>query len=138
MSHAHTRGKPVIENDQQLADEVGEETPDRVGRRLYKATECGIGFAFRKGGIILAGYCEGTDRECPSYEMNYPFEANDFWKTVEQADKDGCELWNQTHGCEKCWPNGTVDDVGNTFEPGEIGGPVNPDCQNCQGFGIVL
>jgi hypothetical protein len=43
------------------------------------------------------------------------------------ADKDGCELWDETHGCDDC---GEEDEFGNR--------PINPECVSCGGAGAVI
>jgi hypothetical protein len=50
----------------------------------------------------VTGYCEGSDWEHEPYELEFPFTEDELWKAVGQADKDGCETWDRTHGCEHC------------------------------------
>lgn len=71
------------------------ETEQSVGRRLYKDTECGIGFECVEGGIEVAGYAEGADAECSAHRLLYPFTAEAFWAAVKAADEDGCDLWSE-------------------------------------------
>jgi hypothetical protein len=70
----------------------------RIASRLFKDTECGISFRSDCGGVVVAGYCEGTDAECPPIALSYPFPPETFWDAVQQADKDGCDLWDEVHG----------------------------------------
>ena len=128
----------MIDSHQALADEVGEDSPDRIARRLFKATTCGIVFSLREGGIYMSGYCEGADAECQARMLDYPFTADIFWREVDAADQDGRDMWDQTHGCDTCWPEGYVDEWGSTWEPGEVGAPVNKECPECKGHGIIL
>lgn len=117
----------MIQNLKELAAEVGaEEDAKSIARRLYKDTRCGISFWTDGKVVVLSGYCEGTDAECPPREYTFPFEEKVFWEGVEAADQDGCDLWDQTHGCPECGD--------------EIDGyiPVNPDCESCGGDGIVI
>ena len=124
-----------INNLVDLAEVVGarncsdfEELIAVISRRLYKDTECGISFYAKDcKSIWLAGYCEGTDAECPGHEMFFPFDSDEFFKQVGIADKEGCDLWNKTHGCEKCGPE---DECGNR--------QVNPKCEKCGGSGMII
>ena len=110
-----------------------------IARSLYKYTSCGISFYMPSTDTVsVMGYCEGSDREHETYELTFPFKTGDFDAIVAQADADGCETWDNTHGCEECHPEGTCDEWGNVFEPGEAGAPINPDCKHCGGHGIIL
>ena len=110
-----------------------------IAKSLFKYTRCGISFWVPgTDSVGVAGYCEGSDREHLAYIFKYPFTADEFDTAVISADTDGCDTWDATHGCEKCNPDGTCDEYGNEFAPGEVGGPVNPSCPECKGYGVVL
>lgn len=119
----------MIRNLEALAEHVGAGRPtdESIARRLYKDTNCGISFWTDGKRVVVAGYCEGSERECPPHAFEFPFEERAFDEAVEEADNEGCEVWNDTHGCEKC----------NTSE---IDGdkPVDPNCQACGGAGMVI
>jgi hypothetical protein len=124
--------KKKIRNLKQLHAHVGSMSDDSsfdelakgIAHRLYKDTSCGIGFHAPKDGksISISGYCEGTDAECVSRELRFPFTPEEFDEQVEAADQDGNNLWNETHGCDECG----------------MGGAVNPECKSCGGEGIIL
>lgn len=119
-----------------LAEEVGAQlTGDNEGsdlvaksiaRRLYKGTECGVSFWSTPLRIVITGYCEGSDDYIEGRELRFPFTASDFWEVVEAADRDGCEVWDATHGCSDCGP---ADEFGDVI--------INPDCRTCGGSGMV-
>lgn len=117
-----------IRNLIELGAHLGcEPTLGSIRRRLYKDTECGIGFSADETGVVVSGYCEGDVGDCPSYHLDWGFTENDFGTALELADKDGCDLWDATHGCEDC----------NTEE---IDGyrPIDPNCKSCGGDGQVI
>ncbi len=68
---------------------------ETIGRRLFKATECGIVFNVIKDGVSVCGYAEGADAECIPKELTYPFTSDIFWRAVEEADKEGCIMWHE-------------------------------------------
>jgi len=115
-----------------------------ASRRVYKATDCGAWLAFRgdaevgEVGITVGSIVEGADFGTEEHTLDYPFTADAFWSSLDEIEKEASYIWKQTHGCESCWPEGTADDWGNEFEPGEVGGPINPNCPECQGEGAVL
>jgi hypothetical protein len=110
-----------------------------VARSLFKYTSCGISFWVPDEKTVgVAGYCEGSDIEHETHYLEYPFSVEDFDAAVGRADKDGCETWDATHGCESCNPDGSCDEWGNEIAPGDFGGPVNADCPECKGHGAVL
>lgn len=87
----------------ELAAHVGAYRPTvkSIAHRLYKDTDCGISFWAPEGDspdrVVVAGYAEGTDAECPNHELKFPFESDDFDLTVETADREGVELFEETH-----------------------------------------
>ena len=99
----------------------------RIAKRLFKDTRCGIGFYADDGGVTVAGYCEGTDADCPAHRLTYPFTAEAFDAACEEADQEGCDLWDETHGCDDC-------------ETTEVDGwkPVDPNCLSCEGSGAII
>lgn len=89
----------------------------------------------------VAGYTEGTDRECTPHEVLLPCMTEEVDLAILVADQDGCDLWNETHGCYHCYPEGYCDEVGNEWAPdGDnwIGQPINPECVTCQGLGTII
>jgi len=100
-----------------------------------------------KSGVVrgpifsVSGYCEGTDIECVDHRVLLPTSSKKVDEAISAADKDGCDLWMETHGCEKCHPYGWADEHGNEWSPdGDnwIGQPVNPDCAECKGEGVPV
>ena len=83
-----------------------------------------------KGSVSVAGYCEGTDGACAARTLAFPFTAAAFDAAVEAADRDGCDLWDDTHGCEACAEHYGV--------PVEDECPVWKACPSCEGHGILL
>jgi hypothetical protein len=121
----------TIKNLKQLAGHVGaahdtgtvDEVSKSIAHRLYKDTSSGISFYVPKGGktVVVSGYCEGTDAECVSRELRFPFTDQEFDEQVAAADEDANVLWDETHGCEECG-----------------GEHVDPDCPKCGGDGIII
>ncbi len=88
--------------------------------------------------FFAGGYCEGVDFEMETHYLPFPMSHEDLWKVVDKADIEGVNMWRQTHGCERCFPDGTCDQWGNEFKSGEMGGPIDPDCPGCSGEGVIL
>lgn len=84
-----------IETLQQLADEIGCETPERIAKAIFKDTECGCVFYPGDSSITVAGYAEGAQAECPDHVLEFPFTAEQFWRVVAYADAEGVEMWNE-------------------------------------------
>ena len=83
---------PTIRNLHDLEREIG---APNIGKQLFKATECGITFSEDPDGIVLGGYAEGADDECPPHRLAYPFTAEVFWSAVKLADEEGCAMWHE-------------------------------------------
>lgn len=80
------------------------DTEASIARRLYKDTQCGIGFSVDQDqlGVSIAGYAEGSgDAECESYGFRFPIDLDEFDTAVERADREGCELYDEFH-CSEC------------------------------------
>lgn len=107
-----------------------EATERGIAAVLYQNTECGIIFDLVPGGVKVTGYCEGVDEACEPRTLQYPFDSATFDRLVEDADRDGIELWNQTHGCPDCYPDRDIYDDGPAL--------VDPECTTCGGEGTIL
>lgn len=86
----------MIENIRDLADHYGCK-PSIIGRLIYRATECGCTFDEHDNGVIIAGYAEGSDGECESFQFNYPFGIEEFETQLELCDEEGCEAWREAN-----------------------------------------
>ena len=111
----------MITSIEELAEHLGT-TPECGARRLYKNTTCGIGFSYGASGVVVVGYCEGTNGDCAPHRLSWGFTAEQFDEAVQRADQDGCDLWDATHGCDDCGCDGAV----------------NPGCPTCGGQGVVI
>jgi len=129
-----------IQNIADLASHLcaAHDTEASIAKRIFKDTSCGCPAGVDAQGFWVAGYCEGSDREHEVHRVPFPCDSDAIDKAIEQADKDGCATWNDTHGCEDCYPEGSCDEYGNEFAPGEVGGPVDPKCPTCNGDGIIM
>lgn len=85
----------LIYDEQQLADWLGVDTPDRIGRALFKATRCGICYLADDHGVTVAGYAEGADAECPGHSLRFPFSKDSFDEACQRADQEGVDLWEE-------------------------------------------
>jgi len=139
MIRTEIESGPMITDIKVLAEIVGADPTERsLSRRVYKSTECGAWLVLVEGGVRVGSIVEGTDRCADPVTLTYPFLAGEFWEALEDIERQCNTIWKETHGCEKCWPEGTVDQYGNEFKPGEVGAPVNPECPGCGGDGIIL
>ena len=80
-----------------LGVDEGRAGVEHIARRLYKDTSCGIVFAAIEGGVQVGGYCEGFDGELPTHDLLYPFTGDAFDALVAQADREGCDMWDDVH-----------------------------------------
>jgi hypothetical protein len=130
----------MIKDIKDLAAHLGavRDTTESIGIRVYKDTYCGCPAGVEDGYFWVTGYCEGSDQEHEVYKVEFPCKSEDIDKAICQADEDGKNTWDETHGCSKCWSEGQCNAWGEYFSPGEIGGPINPDCKTCGGDGVVF
>lgn len=98
------KGKKCIGHEP-ISEPTEKSHEDLVGsirHRLYKSTRCGIGFASYDWGVCVSGYAEGIDAECPHHELGYPFSPLEFDAACDEADAEGCDMFDDTHGCAHC------------------------------------
>jgi hypothetical protein len=110
-----------------------EEMERKIKSRVYKGTECGAWVNFVKGynnekadGVTVGSIVEGVDDVTNTYFLSYPFEVKDFWDRLGDVEREAEEIWNETHGCEECFPEYTENIQ------------VNPDCTGCKGNGVAI
>jgi len=78
--------------------------------------------------IAIGSIVEGVDWNTETHELKYPFTEEDFWEAIALVECEAKDIWNSTHGCEKC---GEED-----YETGYIA--INPLCESCKGKGIIM
>ena len=127
--------------DKPVTDEDRKRVEGHVKKWVFKATECGCCVHFSGPlEVILSGYVEGWDGDCPSHLLQWPFSRDEYYNTLEKADKEGVAIWNDTHGCDSCLAHlggeGAVDEWENPIEIGNC--PVWTECPECGGEGISL
>lgn len=120
-----------IHNIKELARELGVARDKGIFREiesvLYKCTNCGMIISKIYRGVSLSSIVEGVDASTESYDLHYPFPMTKFRAYQAAVESDANEIWDETHGCEKCSPEG------------ELGyHRINPKCKACKGEGVVL
>tara|TARA_R100001594_G_C4039521_1_gene262911 strand:+ start:90 stop:386 length:297 start_codon:yes stop_codon:yes gene_type:complete len=91
-----------IRNLKGLAEHLGvdpyqTDLEDKVGRRLYKDTACGVTFWVTTT-VHVAGYAEGYDGELTPHSLSFPFTPEEFSDIVAKADIEGCQKWDEVNG----------------------------------------
>ena len=108
----------------------GYSTQLAVERGVYRHTICGAWVNFPTEGpprVELGSIVEGVDQVTSTHTLTWPFEMDQWWKTLAAVETEAQEIWEATHGCPDC---------GNEDETGYI--PINRKCPSCQGEGQVI
>lgn len=113
-------------------------------KAIYKGTSCGAwlesidgdGRDNWMGGIAVGSIVEGSDRYAERREIYFPCTIDDFWNAVQDVEEDAERIWNDTHGCEKCWDHPVISEWGTPRHFGDW--PINPECPHCGGHGTIL
>lgn len=114
----------------------GEKDIEGVTRNTYKYTSCGAFCAEEEGGVVVGSIVEGVDYGTENHKLTYPFKLSDFWEALGKVEDEAKQIWEETHGCEKCWSDTQADEWGNEREFGAW--PINPDCKTCRGSGAII
>jgi hypothetical protein len=108
------------------SDKTEEEMQRSISRRVYKGTDCGAWVSYQETGVKVGSIVEGCDYGTGVYELTYPFDIKEFWGKLTEVEEDATRIWNETHGCEDCYPDNSENTI------------VNPDCLTCEGSGVVI
>jgi len=107
----------------------GEKDFSDVEKATYKYTTCGAWIAQSSDGITIGSIVEGCDEGTSVYTLDYPFEIDLFWDSLDKVDKEAEKIWNDTHGCEDC---GIVSELHEGLHA------INFQCKTCEGEGIII
>ena len=114
----------------------GEKDEADVQKSTFKYTDCGASFYKEDCGVVVRSIVEGCDESTETHKLAYPFKIKEFWDALDKVEKEADEIWWATHGCEKCWDEPPIDEVGNELEFGAW--PINPKCNICEGEGTII
>jgi len=106
----------------------GEKDFSDVEKATYKYTTCGAWIAQSSDGITIGSIVEGCDEGTSVYTLDYPFEIDLFWDSLDYIDKEAEKIWNETHGCADCGEENP--ETGHTA--------INFQCKTCEGEGIII
>jgi len=98
----------------------------RMDKAIYRGTECGAWISHRHAGVAVGSIVEGCDHDTEVHELLYPFDKKDFWGKLEEVEQEVTSIWNNTHGCESCYPDNPESTI------------VNPECSECEGLGTII
>ncbi len=106
--------------------------------------------------LIVSSIVEGVEQTTMTHKVCcdcFQYDPEDirkmFWEAVDAVNKEASEIWNQSHGCERChdhWVSVGVDFNDHTGDcisdcdglPNFGSVPVYPDCPDCKGQGIII
>ena len=106
----------------------GEKDFSDVEKATYKYTTCGAWITQSSDGITIGSIVEGCDEGTSVYTLDYPFEIDLFWDSLDKVDKEAEKIWNDTHGCADCGEENP--ETGYTA--------INFQCKTCEGEGIII
>ena len=96
----------VITSEQDLKDYY---STDDIGRMLFKYTDCGCCYLAKEEYVSVTGYAEGSgDAECQEHRLYFPFTIEEWNDAIEEADREGCELWEECNNENDVFLNGNV------------------------------
>lgn len=84
-------------------------------------------------GVVFGSIVEGSDQYAEPVRVEFPCTDDDIDLALQDVDDQCNDIWNETHGCPHCYHDG--DDE--AFEAAAEH-PVNPNCKECGGHGIVI
>lgn len=83
-----------ITNAKDLALHVtGESDINRVGRAIYKGTDCGAWIEITDIDVLVGSIVEGSDIGTATYRLKYPFESDGLWKRLEAIEAEAEKIW---------------------------------------------
>jgi len=140
-----------IENETDLLAYYGAQTVAQFKKAIFKYTDCGAWAevfpaheeydgTLVEAGVSFGSIVEGVEETTQVYTVYFPCDSDDLDKALDQVEEEAEEIWNNTHGCECCWQGGIIaDEWGNVIGPTDFGmRPIDPDCPECEGNGIII
>ncbi len=79
-------------------DKSDEEYEAHISKIVLKYTDCGCVFHADEKGVMVSGYAEGSDSECPQHYLPWGFTIDEFDNALTIADSEGCEAWDEENG----------------------------------------
>jgi len=92
-------------------------------------------------GVSFGSIVEGVEMTTQIYTVSYPCTEADIQEALEAVEGEAKTIWNETHGCPKCWGGKeTVNLFGWVSQDGDDLGVrvVDPNCPECHGQGVVI
>jgi hypothetical protein len=78
------------------------ETEDQAKRNMYKYTDCGAWIEFDPAGVRIGSIVEGSDAECGTHTLTYPFTAEAYEAAMAEIEAQADELWRAAND-EASW-----------------------------------
>lgn len=103
-----------------------ESTEQALSKMLHRNTICGAWLTFTEDGIALGSIVEGALQDTDTHRLSWPFSIKAFRRAIKSIEDEASKIWNSTHGCPDCYPNGNDEPT-----------PINPSCESCAGEGAV-
>lgn len=141
----------LIKNEKGLLDYFGATTVDQLKKAVFKYTDCGAWCEvfpphqtwdnkLEEGGVSFGSIVEGVDQTTQTYTVHFPCDSDEIDKALDKVEKEADEIWMQTHGCESCWGGGILaTEWGEEIYPTDYGmRPVDPNCPECGGNGVII
>lgn len=100
----------------------------------FFVARCTILTPFRSRSVfdfVVGSIVEGVDQCAGPEYVRLPCKERDIREAIEQIEREVQDIWNETHGCEKCF--------GGVYAANDSDiNPVDPDCESCGGDGISI
>jgi hypothetical protein len=64
-------------------------------KHIYRGTNCGASIQKIDNGVKIGSIIEGYDAETIYYSFFFPFDTEDFWKDMNEVEKEAATLWNE-------------------------------------------
>jgi len=82
-----------------LCAELGRDTVSGWQKSVYKGTDCGAWLALVDDSTIqLGSIVEGSDQDCDTFTLVWPFTCDDFWHSLDQIESEAAYIWEMANG----------------------------------------
>jgi hypothetical protein len=132
--------RKMIRNVHDLLNHYCAQSVNQLKKGFFKYTTCGAWIEVSPTVVSLGSIVEGVERTTQTYILHFPFDADEIESALAAVEEEAKEIWDETHGCEACWQGGILaTEYGEEIGPTDYGmRPVDPDCPECGGEGIVI
>jgi hypothetical protein len=136
LGHEFRGGRCILTDEETIQFVKG--NPPQHPHKYFrcKATTYSGGYS---PGVSFGSIVEGVEQCTTVHTVAYPCTGEDIDRALQAVEDEARDIWDTTHGCPLCYPNGMPGEDRDPADDWLVGDTlVNPNCPKCHGQGVVI